>query len=61
MNADISKINESLSPVNWDRHLLSHKDPDEQIKFPNDCILNVFNNYCTSKIITCNDKDDRCH
>ena len=55
-NADINKINESLSKVNWDRHL-NHKGPNEQIKFLNDSIINVFNNYCPNKIITCQDKD----
>ena len=55
-NADINKINESLSQVNWDRHL-NHKDPNEQITFLNDCIINVFNNYCPNKIITCHDKE----
>ena len=48
-NADINKIHESRPQVNWDRHL-SHKYPDEQIKFLNDCILNVFNNYYPVKL-----------
>ena len=55
-NADVNKINESLSRINWD-NFLRGRNPNEQIKFLNDCILNVFSNYCPNKIITCNDKD----
>ena len=39
-NADIYIINE----IDWDRHLRK-KDPNEQVRYLNDCIINVFNNY----------------
>ena len=55
-NADINKIHESLSQINWNRHL-NNKDPNEQIRFLNDCIINTFSNYCPNKVITCHDKD----
>ena len=55
-NADINKINESISQIDWVRHL-NQKDPNEQIRYLNDCIINVFNNYCPNKVITCRDKD----
>ena len=55
-NVDVYKINESLSQIDWDTHL-RRKDPHEQVRYLNDCIMNVFNNYCPNKIITCRDKD----
>ena len=55
-NADVNKINESISQIDWVRHL-SQKDPNEQTRFLNDTIINVFNNYCPNKVITCRDKD----
>ena len=50
------KIKESRSQIDWDRHLRM-KNPNEQVRYLNDCIINVFNNYCPNKIITCRDTD----
>ena len=55
-NADINKINESLSRIDWENHFRT-KDLNEQVKFLNDCIINVCSNYCPNKIIICRDKD----
>ena len=42
--------------IDWDRYL-RQKNPNQQIKFLNEWITNVFNNYCPNKIITCNDQE----
>ena len=36
---------------------MRREDPDEQGGYLNDCVINVFNNYCLNKIITYRDKD----
>ena len=53
---EYAKIQNALSSVNWN-NMFVNKTSNEQVSFLNTCILNAFENFCPSKIITCNDKD----
>ena len=54
--AEVPLIQESASNFDWVTKL-SSLNIEEQIKFFNETLLNIFSNFCPHKTITCNDKD----
>ena len=52
--AELSNNRESLPHINWQNAL---KDLNSQVEYLTSCILNVFSNFVSNKIITCRDKD----
>ena len=55
-NADKISIKRSLSSVNWERSI-RHRNPNNQVEFLTNCIVNTFSNVCPSKVVTCRYKD----
>ena len=55
-NADVTSIRRSLTSINWVR-CNQHRNPNNQVEFLTDCILNSFSNFCPNRIITCRHKD----
>ena len=53
---DISKIQNTLKLVNWNR-LLDNKNVDYQVLILNDIILNIFRNFVPNKYVTFDEKD----
>ena len=56
-NADVYRMNENISQIDLDSRHLRMKDTNEKVRYLNDCLINVFNNYCHNKIISCQDED----
>ena len=55
-NANAKYINLAIDGVNWER-LFENKSINDQVKFLNDTLMNIFKNFIPNKILTFNDKD----
>ena len=55
-NADECNIRKVLSSVNWERNIL-YKNPNNQVEFLTESIVNTFSNFCPNRVVTCRFKD----
>ena len=55
-NANKQEIQKALNSINWNRTIL-HKNPENQVEFLSNAILNIFSNLCPNRTITCQFKD----
>ena len=55
-NADIGNIRKSLFTINWERNIF-HKNPNNQVEFLTESILNTLSNFCPNKIVIRRFKD----
>ena len=54
--ANINAIRQAVSSVDWDR-AFNGLNIDERVKFLTECVLNVFYNFTSNKVITIRSKD----
>ena len=55
-NADVGNIRKNLFTINWERNIF-HTNPNNQVVFLTESILNTFSNFCPNKTVIRRFKD----
>ena len=54
--ANVDMIQKAITNFNWENQL-ANLNVNEKVQYFNEIILNIFSNFCPSRLITCNDQD----
>ena len=55
-NADVGTMRKCLFAINWERNI-GHKNPNNQVEFLTESLLNTFSNFCPNKTVIRRFKD----